>query len=390
MEPVRVESVRVTANAPLESSVGFAARVEDALRTASLPPEWRGRCILVRKLRLRAGQNWPAHRIARRLEALWREAETRPVHAAVASNAAPAVWFEDETNARLALIDRLARGQDVSAWFWQRLLPAGDLELQIARLASDCLRDHSARIEQDFAAVCRAIGEPALIDRVIALIDPALMCPLLPSGAFPASKFDDPHGRRAAGSAALPQGRDAEVRELARQFARAALRGASTREEVDHRGDTVAARGDSALALGEWSDWAGLFFALNLLHRAETPPDLNFVAALRAIGRWLRVEPEDSVFTRLDELGMHDRRRAGERDLDAAALLRPMRLACLRATRRPLRRVLRRGGRIALNRTHLTISFRLTEVSLSVRVAGLDIDPGWVAPLARVVRFEYD
>jgi hypothetical protein len=96
------------------------------------------------------------------------------------------------------------------------------------------------------------------------------------------------------------------------------------------------------------------------------------------------------LLARLDELDLRVRPQATDPNPDAAALLRSVRIACLRATRRPLRRVLRRGGRIALNRTHLTVSFRLAEVSLPVRVAGLDIDPGWIAPLARVVRFEYD
>lgn len=390
MEPVFVERLRVTASAPLESPVGFAARVEDALRTATLPAEWRSRCVLVRKLRLRAGQGWPAHRIARRLESLWRDAGTYPVHASVASSAASAVWFEDETSARLALIERLAQRKDVSAWFWQRLLPAGDLELQIARLASDCLRDaHSARIGQDFAAVCQAIGEPALVDRVIALIDPALMYPLFPGAALPASKFDDHCVASAAGSAALSQGRDGEVRELARQVARAARCGASTRGDVDRRTESSTARGDSIAALGQWSEWAGIFFALNLLRRADAPPRLDPVAALRAIASWLRVAPDDPLLARLDELDLRDRPQTTDPEPDAAALLR-LRIACLRATRRPLRRVLRRGGRIALNRTHLTVSFRLAEVSLPVRVAGFDIDPGWIEPLARVVRFEYD
>jgi hypothetical protein len=391
MEPVIVERLRVTASAPLESLVGFAARIEDALRTASLPAEWRGRCVLVRRLRLRAGQGWPAHRIARRLESLWRIAEARPVHAATASDAAPAVWFEDETSARLALIERLARRKDVSAWFWRRLLPAGDLELQLARLASDCLRDcHSARIERDFAAICRAIGEPALIDRVIALIDPVLLCPLFPGAASPVSRFDDHDGDSAAGSAALPQGRDAQVRELGRQLARIALRGADMRGDVDRRTEPSTARGDSIAALGQWSDWAGIFFALNLLRRADAPPGLDAVAGLRAIASWLRVAPDDSLLARLDELDLRVRPQATDPNPDAAALLRSVRIACLRATRRPLRRVLRRGGHITLNRTHLTVSFRLAEVSLPVRVAGLDIDPGWIAPLARVVRFEYD
>jgi hypothetical protein len=59
-------------------------------------------------------------------------------------------------------------------------------------------------------------------------------------------------------------------------------------------------------------------------------------------------------------------------------------------TRRPLRRILARAGRILVTRTHLTIVFDLNSVRLDVRKAGLDLDPGWLPRLGRAVRFEYE
>jgi hypothetical protein len=340
---------------------------------------------------MRAGLGWSAHQFARRLEALWRHADARPVPAGTASRDAPAVWFEDGTSARLALIERLARRQDVSAWFWQRLLPAGDLDTQLSKLASDCIHDSptAARLEVDFAQVCRAIGEPALIDRVIERIDASLLQWLIAASSRPAaSDFAD--GAFAACTAGADSssrhGGVGGIRALARHFARSALRS----DVRTQRPASDLPRTETADALADWSDWAGLFFALNLVRHADFAIDPDLVAGLRAIVSWLRVGPDDPVHALLDGLDIRDRLQSADQGFDAAAFLRSMRVACLRATRRPLRRVLRRTGRLVLNRTHLTVSFRLAEVSLAVRMAGLDIDPGWVAPLARVVRFEYD
>ncbi|MGA1870575.1 MAG: hypothetical protein ACMUJM_18725 [bacterium] len=48
-----------------------------------------------------------------------------------------------------------------------------------------------------------------------------------------------------------------------------------------------------------------------------------------------------------------------------------------------------RPGRIATTRTHLDVTFNLDQVDLSIRKAGLDIDPGWVDWLGRIILFHY-
>lgn len=74
-----------------------------------------------------------------------------------------------------------------------------------------------------------------------------------------------------------------------------------------------------------------------------------------------------------------------------------LRLAWLTAARRWLRRnahlglaeVVARPGRITATRTHIDVFFDLAQADIRVRRAGLDIDPGWVAWLGRVVHFHY-
>ncbi len=110
---------------------------------------------------------------------------------------------------------------------------------------------------------------------------------------------------------------------------------------------------------------------------------------LRQIAMLLRIDVADPMHAVLDELD-HGGARECEAHQGEPAPLRELRLACLQATRQPLRRVLRRTGRIRLGRTQLIVALPLAGVSLPVRIAGLDIDPGWVAALGRVVRFEYD
>lgn len=51
--------------------------------------------------------------------------------------------------------------------------------------------------------------------------------------------------------------------------------------------------------------------------------------------------------------------------------------------------LLSRQAEVQLSRSHLDIYFRQQDIDLSLRLAGLDIDPGWVDWLGRVVSFHY-
>jgi hypothetical protein len=83
------------------------------------------------------------------------------------------------------------------------------------------------------------------------------------------------------------------------------------------------------------------------------------------------------------------------RDADLTAAVTA---AWLTACRRWLRRRARLGiatavmrpARLSLTPTHADVFFDLNGVSLAVRRAGLDLDPGWVAGFGRVVAFHYE
>jgi hypothetical protein len=54
-----------------------------------------------------------------------------------------------------------------------------------------------------------------------------------------------------------------------------------------------------------------------------------------------------------------------------------------------LRGLINRGGRIVHTRTHLDVVFDPEQIDIDIRRAGLDIDPGWVSWLGRVVQYHY-
>lgn len=55
-----------------------------------------------------------------------------------------------------------------------------------------------------------------------------------------------------------------------------------------------------------------------------------------------------------------------------------------------LRNLIQRKGEIAHSRTHLDVLFGDRSADVRIRIAGLDIDPGWVVWLGMVVQFHYD
>lgn len=88
----------------------------------------------------------------------------------------------------------------------------------------------------------------------------------------------------------------------------------------------------------------------------------------------------------------HNRRpppQLGNAALSSAWLQACRRYARLRA-HIGLATLVRRPARIALTPTHADVWFELNRVDLRIRRAGLDIDPGWVPWLGRVVTFHYE
>ena len=80
---------------------------------------------------------------------------------------------------------------------------------------------------------------------------------------------------------------------------------------------------------------------------------------------------------------------AAATDAVAEAWVAALRRWCRRYARMGLRSLVLRGGRVAFTRTHLDVTMPLSAAEVRVRAAGLDLDPGWVPWLGRVVAFHY-
>lgn len=98
----------------------------------------------------------------------------------------------------------------------------------------------------------------------------------------------------------------------------------------------------------------------------------------------------------VDELchGRHIRRGLPLQNLNELQLLCSSHVFALgrylmRVARMSLCRAVARRGQLQATRTHIDVTMALGELDLKVRRAGLDIDPGWVPWLGRVVRFHY-
>jgi hypothetical protein len=76
-------------------------------------------------------------------------------------------------------------------------------------------------------------------------------------------------------------------------------------------------------------------------------------------------------------------------DLLIASWLVALRRWCLLASGIPLDELVLRPGHVSTTRTHVDILFDSQQVDVRIRRAGLDIDPGWVPWLGRVVLFHY-
>jgi hypothetical protein len=73
----------------------------------------------------------------------------------------------------------------------------------------------------------------------------------------------------------------------------------------------------------------------------------------------------------------------------ADAWLAAVRRWCRRYPRVGLRTVIRRRATVHVTRTHIDANFALSDLDVRVRRWALDVDPGWVPWLGRVVTFTY-
>jgi len=78
-----------------------------------------------------------------------------------------------------------------------------------------------------------------------------------------------------------------------------------------------------------------------------------------------------------------------ETELVFAAWLAAIRGWCRRYAEMELEEIVCRPGHIVWTPTHIDVSFDQEQVDVRIRKAGLDIDPGWVPWLGRVIYFHY-
>jgi hypothetical protein len=151
--------------------------------------------------------------------------------------------------------------------------------------------------------------------------------------------------------------------------------------------------------------WGGLFFLLRPLDRLglgdalaaepELAADDLPRHLLEAIARQLGVPDDDGVWRALrPELAPGEATPEPSPRVAAAIPGWHRRLAAWLEERAglDLARCTRRRGLVTASRTHLDLALPLSAMSatdLAVRRAGLDLDPGWVPWLARVVTFHY-
>jgi hypothetical protein len=137
----------------------------------------------------------------------------------------------------------------------------------------------------------------------------------------------------------------------------------------------------------------GLFFLVRLFELTELPdllrsrPDLAEAGfpwrLLRGALQLAQPEPDDALWS-LPEPGL---------PLPVGELWRPLLRAhhcSRRLTTLSLRNLVRRPARVALTDTHVDVFFRPGDADLRIRRAGLDVDPGWVPWLQRVVTFHFN
>lgn len=187
----------------------------------------------------------------------------------------------------------------------------------------------------------------------------------------------------------------------------ASVSGAGSPREVDAAAES---RDEVPAAEGPASEWGGLLFLLNTATAAALPDALEARPLVdRAVG-WvlhrlgLRLAPlaaDDSAllaFAAAADIPVHDEDEEDTLALDALAhrwaartaeLLRGDAAAAAEDAEL-VRRIARRDAIIERRPGWIEATFRLDDVDIDVRRAGLDLDPGWVPWLGHVVRFRYE
>ncbi|WP_213955767.1 MULTISPECIES: hypothetical protein [unclassified Variovorax] len=464
------------------------ARLDDALRCASLPDTGE-RLLLVRRLDLgRMPAGWGAQRLSLHIERCVQAAGLHWVHGDAAEAAeASAVWFASPFEAMRCYAVRLASGAGAAAWHWRLALPAevlapdADAGERLRRIVRELvlspgavntvpallealadagharwaraqtlpalgalLREHGVRLPLSWAGGhLMAAGPESTPSRervagaVASEADTAAFA--TPMKAAPQ---DAPHAQPTPATPARPRA-SAPRLSLAAQASFETAPPAPDDTSMQAAfvvtdpaiADPVAPRSGVTLTAADAAT-RGLHAPPSAAIDAPSPPpsrlhddgEASHPRILEAIGQFtaaggllclvpvlsrMRIDAVDSELAPLAQRLLQ--RIAARLDLHgddatwslAAALAAPdaPRAADLHARTthwlNTLRRHLRlqcgiglaslalRPGWLDWGPTHIDVHLPLAQVDLRIRRAGLDIDPGWVPWLQRIVRFHY-
>jgi hypothetical protein len=140
------------------------------------------------------------------------------------------------------------------------------------------------------------------------------------------------------------------------------------------------------------TEWGGVLFLINTLQRLEIEVRLTEAGPDAPSGWRVLLDlalalglPEDEPIARF--LAAQDL----ETIVPPALLTSPVdEIETLYRPDGPWPLPLRQPGRLWATETHLDLDLTTIEVDVELRLAGLDLDPGWVPWLGRVVTFHYD
>jgi hypothetical protein len=149
----------------------------------------------------------------------------------------------------------------------------------------------------------------------------------------------------------------------------------------------AGARGQEVATL-----WGGVLFLINALRRLDVEAVLD-AAGAEAPSGWRLLHDLGVAFGLPEDEPMAA--FLAEQDLDTRVspqLLGALvgRIEALYRADGPRPLPLAQPARLWATETHLDLDLETAEVDLAVRISGLDLDPGWVPWLGRVIRFHYD
>jgi hypothetical protein len=136
--------------------------------------------------------------------------------------------------------------------------------------------------------------------------------------------------------------------------------------------------------------WGGVLFLVNALQRLDIEPLLAAPGAptgwrlLHDLGRAFGMPAEEAL---AEFLAAQDLETTAPPELIGQLALR---LEMLYGPNGFWPLPLEQPGLLRATETHLDLDLAVTEIDIAIRLSGLDLDPGWVPWLGRVVSFHYD